>query len=490
MSTIPRPVVAPGMGAPLMDSRQPRCPPYKEITESDDLLPYMHAVAKRTWNHGIHPAWELRKGDRILLYVDNWHDELCIEAAIKVFEAYNCNYTIRRGDRGPIRSFTGEDEVPEFFALTQTLVDWFDEWERLDATGDFDRIIWGIAGPVFEAKTALIGRWPFITREMCASPAHLIPSEVLKAIDDWTWDKMRQSKRVRITDVEGTDVSYTNHDAYWDSNREFYDHDLIQYWHPRDAAYAKSYIPGHISGKPSFYLPKGVEDGTGVIVGTGNHIGPHPYTKIHVENSTITRIEGGGKYGRELNEVLERTAESQYPGLPGKGLLHWWEAAIGTNPKVHRPRLDYGVGAVNGLYDRVRSGVVHIGMGSVISSGPERESLELGLPTGHFHIHLYFPTIELEMLNGDSEIIIDNGHLLALDDPEVRAVAARFGDPDEMLREDWIPAVPGINMHGDYFKDYAHDPVDWTLSELKICRKWHDLFLKMTDKGGPARHCH
>ena len=31
------------------------------------------------------------------------------------------------------------------------------------------------------------------------------------------------------------------------------------------------------------------------------------------------------------------------------------------------------------------------------------------------------------------------GHLTVLDDPEVRRVAAKYGDPDELLREDWIP---------------------------------------------------
>jgi hypothetical protein len=40
----------------------------------------------------------------------------------------------------------------------------------------------------------------------------------------------------------------------------------------------------------------------------------------------------------------------------------------------------------------------------------------------------------------------------------VRQVAAKYGDPDELLREDWIPALPGINAPGDYWKDYSVDP--------------------------------
>jgi hypothetical protein len=35
------------------------------------------------------------------------------------------------------------------------------------------------------------------------------------------------------------------------------------------------------------------------------------------------------------------------------------------------------------------------------------------------------------------------------------------GNPDELLKEKWIPRYPGINMPGDYMKDYASDPYNW-----------------------------
>jgi hypothetical protein len=46
----------------------------------------------------------------------------------------------------------------------------------------------------------------------------------------------------------------------------------------------------------------------------------------------------------------------------------------------------------------------------------------------------YYVTFEV-----DGEKLVDRGHLTVLDDPEVRRVAAKYGDPDELLREDWIP---------------------------------------------------
>ena len=66
----------------------------------------------------------------------------------------------------------------------------------------------------------------------------------------------------------------------------------------------------------------------------------------------------------------------------------------------------------------------------------------------------------------------------------MRAIAARYGDPDALLSEDWVPAIPGINMEGDYWRDYANDPTDWTLTELHICEKWHNLHMKMVAPPG------
>jgi hypothetical protein len=38
--------------------------------------------------------------------------------------------------------------------------------------------------------------------------------------------------------------------------------------------------------------------------------------------------------------------------------------------------------------------------------------------------------------------LLDKGRMTTLDDPEVRALASRYGDPDYLLAEDWIPQIP------------------------------------------------
>ena len=65
---------------PLLGLRPPRCPPFVEITHSDQLMPYLEHVARRPYNHGLNACWDLKAGERVLLRVDNWHSELTIQA--------------------------------------------------------------------------------------------------------------------------------------------------------------------------------------------------------------------------------------------------------------------------------------------------------------------------------------------------------------------------------------------------------------------------
>ena len=44
-----------------------------------------------------------------------------------------------------------------------------------------------------------------------------------------------------------------------------------------------------------------------------------------------------------------------------------------------------------------------------------------------------------------------------MDDPEVRTLAERYGDPDEVLKSDWEAKIPGISQEGKY-EDYAKNP--------------------------------
>jgi hypothetical protein len=77
--------------------------------------------------------------------------------------------------------------------------------------------------------------------------------------------------------------------------------------------------------------------------------------------------------------------------------------------------------------------------------------------------------------DGRNIVFVDKGHMTVLDDPRLRALAAKYGDPDQMLREVWIPPVPGINVPGDYLNDYGNDPAQWIARE-------HDRFFAHPEK--------
>jgi len=53
--------------------------------------------------------------------------------------------------------------------------------------------------------------------------------------------------------------------------------------------------------------------------------------------------------------------------------------------------------------------------------------------------------------------LIEHGGLTALNDTYVRALASRYGNPNDILRRDYVSGLPGINAPGTY-DQYARDP--------------------------------
>jgi len=101
---------------PLIEKQTPRCPPMVDIKSAEELIPYLDAVAKRPYNHGLHAGWDLQPGERVLLRVDNWHDPLVIDACKLILEKYNTKYEIKYVNKGPIIKWKGHDEVEYYLA--------------------------------------------------------------------------------------------------------------------------------------------------------------------------------------------------------------------------------------------------------------------------------------------------------------------------------------------------------------------------------------
>jgi hypothetical protein len=197
---------------------------------------------------------------------------------------------------------------------------------------------------------------------------------------------------------------------------------------------------------------------------------------VHVKDGYVNEVKGGGAYGELWREFLKypKINELTYPFHDQPG--YWWiyEAGMGTNPKFFR-RPDENMEGINSS-ERNNAGVIHWGFGLRLDHGPDKatESKEWmdfakqnGLPNDHWwHIHNTLPTYRVRVRGTKNSwlTLIDKGEVNALKSPEIRALASRYGNPDEVLSDDWSPYIPGINAPGR-FQDYAKDP--WkTLTEV------------------------
>lgn len=216
-----------------------------------------------------------------------------------------------------------------------------------------------------------------------------------------------------------------------------------------------------------------------VIAGTNNHRATHSRMEIQVRNGKITSVAGGGYYGEVMRHILNYPGVNDltYPFLKEPG--YWWlyEAGTGTNPKYFKHPDELLVGRNSS--ERNVGGTIHWSFGVRMQHGPEevgKESPKVlafaekhNLPTDHCcHNHALMTTYQVRIRDLNQWItLIEHGRLTALDDLYVRALASRYGNPDEILKQDYVPPLPGINVPGTY-DDYAKNPggywVKWSKS--------------------------
>ena len=414
------------------------------------------------------PRYNIRAGEKVLLVALTEFDPIVVKGykeAIMGLGGRVDLYTIDSTPEVPPDQIAvkeaegieplGEDEVV-YTRMTNLLNP--KVVSRLVESEHYDLVISGTAGPLPRVPYRW-ARMEYISQEEFASPQAEFPAELQMLIDRKVYEAVRSCETGRITDPEGTDISFTNYDD------------------KRPMALAHEY------GKPLNIGFNGVEDCTGVIAGTLNHLGAFPNCRAYLKNGLVVKVEGGGRYGEVWREKIEKYNGISFPEfpartdmrlpdmsaprirMPGPGFFWYWECAIGTIPGVFRLQEEGQLKHfANFLHDRKRAGYLHHGFGGSNNSAPSL--MAAGLPWTHVHLHNMFPTYEGKAKDGSLVKVIEKGHLTALDDPEVRALAARWGDPDKLLSETWIPAVPGINVEGTY-GEYAADPSRWIRREAE-----------------------
>lgn len=394
---------------------------------------------------------DTKRGDKVLLAVPRLVDPEVIEAVVQGFYEVGAKVDVLVLDDEPDRKFEPLDEIRmmmrrEPYHVNLRRGDRAPWVEELAERRGYDLLIHGAAGPV----PATVGRYeafPWTTKEHFLGEANLFPRELHRVINERTWARIVENMggRIYLSDPEGTNLSLTILEHPFHDGR--HDYSVSPKW-------------GHLMAHAP--TPVGPEDdATGVIAGTMSHYGQaFPRIELTVEKSKTLSIEGGGVYGAAWRELAEETANTQYPCFPEPGLFWLWELAIGTNPKIRRPSNVEYLSSDGFEWERRRAGVIHCGLGTRWRCPEETWAGEQGLLYGHLHVHLLFPTLTVETRSGEQVPVIEHGRLSAYDDPIVRDVAAKYGDPDLLLHNDWEPAMPGVNTAGTY-EAYARDPGRW-----------------------------
>ncbi|MEI9477107.1 MAG: hypothetical protein WCO26_11085 [Deltaproteobacteria bacterium] len=461
----------------------PRAPKYVQPRSVEECLPQARFMAKKTLSRAA--LGPVTQGDKILIVTyfdqDNYV-KTAIAQALKEEGAKAVDFVTEHelaGKKPQLRSV--EDgwveadrmikALPEVakFPLIMELGDVTEAGEALpvylDEHPEYTGVFWGLGGRV-QLRHAL-GRhghkfrnnWVFNNWEELVSKAWLYPDELLRETERLVLETIGKASEIRITDPEGTHLEYRVKEeealrwqmGAWESGHLFLD--------PLQATSQEcSKVPVSPTVPPVFH------DLNGVLAGTANHFGFFPRIELCFEHGLLVDVKGGGKYGQLIKGMMEQYKDIQWPGYPRRGFFWFCDSALCMLVKAFRrtsdPFSSYWI--TPNIPERNRAGVFHHGFGSRRHFGEEfdRYIKEHNLPHTHIHVHNYFTTYEVKLrTTGQWVKIADKGWLTVLDDPRVRALAVRFGDPDELLSYDWVPPVPGINVEGNYLSDYAPEPV-------------------------------
>src|SRR3989338_8278223 len=290
-------------------------------------------------------------GDKVLIAVDREYDLSVAEAIAQGLREKGAHIDLLVLDMGePDREFDYLDEV----RVIMRREPWENNprrWEGLPFIEDFaarrgyDLLIHGKGGPVPKTDYRY-EQIPWLKKEHFHASPNTFPLDLHLLINMKTWEIIWEKARggkARLTDPEGTDLSWTYWEEYYDGSRR---------------GFSASPRHGHLHSHP--VTPIIAKDNTaGVVAGTTSHFSrAFPRIKVELEAGQIVRVVGGAAYGDAWRDLLEEGKKIQYPCFPRPGLFYLWESAIGTNPKIMRPSGVDRHGSGGFEWERRRSGVI------------------------------------------------------------------------------------------------------------------------------------
>lgn len=452
----------------------PRTPDHDEPDSIEDVLPHARALVQQ--ERSSYSLGPVENGDRLLVITLPDQNVLVRDAVTQALEEEGAETV----------EFVGVDEILGYSPETHTAEDGWREadlfakgttpaigagidpdtvnkelYTFLDDRPDYTGIYYGYRPPgIAQALDRFYdkfrGKWLLHDWKALVSDVWALPDELMVAIGEKSIEPLDKAAEVRLTDPEGTHLEFSltpEEAAIWKQNALSRKRPVSVMLNPRQCT---SVLP----------------DMSGVLAGTSNLMGFFPRLKLHFEDGKVVEVEGGGRYGAKIRELLVRYQDIQWPGYPEEGFFWTVDATLKTTTKGFRRRDIFETQNQYPLMPEYnRSGVLHLGFGSVGAVHTEEivnYADQHDIPLGHIHVHNYFATFEIQLRGTNKWIkIVDKGRPTALDDPHVRAKAAEHGDPDELLEFDWRPRLPGINSPGDYEKDYAPDPAEYVRTRLE-----------------------
>ena len=246
-----------------------------------------------------------------------------------------------------------------------------------------------------------------LTPEVMASEFGRFPCDLIYAIGKRVIERLDQAKNhvVRITSPLGTDIQYE------------YDPAGLM------GSYRELNMPGDMLAIPGGRVGLNPQHGFGILYAemiSPKVEPPHMFMKkplkIVWEDNWATEITG--ECSDWLNETLDKADKNS----------RWWgESMFGIHPKSKPWGYPYGHMEVYYTGTHSRPDTLHNALGH--SSGH-------GGVVSKVHIDVF---IHNQTFYCDGEKLIDAGHLTVYDEPEIRAIAAKYGDPDAILNLEPMP---------------------------------------------------
>lgn len=341
-----------------------------------------------------------------------------------------------------------------FFPYAAAYLDKHPEVTKFYAGPGGGKTFWGRGvGPKHADK--FMGNWIYVRVNDLISKAVEFPSDVWNLVDETIVRPVSFVSEVHLTDPEGTHLEWTLTPEQANKWRE-------------DSGGAN-----HLYVYPSAVYST-LKEGA-VIRAHGNHTGVFPTMSVYLNKYGVAeRVEGGDRVGQLFSMLLNhpKLKNVKFPKAPAPGYWYLRQDGLATNPKYVRNLQAYikGDAWMANLTERQRAGVQHLAF-SYESREPEdlalaqKEGIPLGQNEHTNHMHLYFPTFRWKLRDtGEWVTIVEKGNLQVFQDPEVRALGSKYGDPELLFRYEWIPAIPGINVPGDY-ESFARNPYQWIMDE-------------------------